>query len=99
VPRLYFTDHSALRDVLTPATADPGAGDGRAADGGAVESGRLRLRDADAVVTLPARVPGNLPGVVVEAVQRPVRAGPGRCCSPRHPTHFEPSFLDLNGTL
>ena len=28
-----------------------------------------------------------------------VRVGPGRYCSPRHPTHFESSFLDLYDTL
>jgi hypothetical protein len=26
-------------------------------------------------------------------------AGPPRYYSPRHPTHFEPSLLDFNGTL
>jgi len=25
--------------------------------------------------------------------------GPGRYCSPRHSTHFEPSFLELNGII
>ena len=25
--------------------------------------------------------------------------GPGRYCSPRHPTHFRPSFIELNGIL
>ena len=25
--------------------------------------------------------------------------GPGGYCSTRHPTHFEPSYLELNGTL
>jgi hypothetical protein len=25
--------------------------------------------------------------------------GPGTCCSPRHPTHFEPWFLELYGIL
>jgi len=24
---------------------------------------------------------------------------PGRYCPPRHPTHFDPSFLGLNGVL
>jgi len=28
-----------------------------------------------------------------------VEAGPGRYCSPRHPTHSGPSFLELNGIL
>ena len=23
----------------------------------------------------------------------PLEVGPGRCCPPRHPTHFEPSLL------
>ena len=27
-----------------------------------------------------------------------VTAGPGIYCSPRHPTHFQPSFLESNGT-
>jgi hypothetical protein len=26
-----------------------------------------------------------------------LEVGPGRCCSPRHPTHSEPSFIKLNG--
>ena len=25
--------------------------------------------------------------------------GPGRCCSPRHPTHFESSFIESYGIL
>ena len=29
----------------------------------------------------------------------PSTVSPARCCPPRHPTHFEPVFLDLNGTL
>ena len=33
---------------------------------------RLRIRDAGDVVTLPARVPGNLPGVTVHEVERPL---------------------------
>jgi len=28
-----------------------------------------------------------------------LKAEPGRCCPPRHSKRFEPSFLDLNGTL
>jgi hypothetical protein len=28
-----------------------------------------------------------------------VLVGPARCCSPRHPTPFEPSFLESNGAL
>ena len=35
-------------------------------------SRRLRIRDAGDVVTLPARVPGNLPGVTVHEVKRPL---------------------------
>jgi len=27
------------------------------------------------------------------------KVGPGRYCSPRHPTHFKPSFLELDGIL
>jgi len=27
------------------------------------------------------------------------KAGPGGYCSPCHPTHFEPSFLDTKGTV
>ena len=33
---------------------------------------RLRIRDAGDIVTLPARVPGNLPGVTVHEVERPL---------------------------
>jgi hypothetical protein len=29
----------------------------------------------------------------------PLHVRPHRCCPPRHPTHFEPSFLNLNGSL
>jgi hypothetical protein len=46
-------------------------GVGAAADA-ARSAGRLRLRAPADVVTLPARIPGNLPGVVVEKVERPV---------------------------
>jgi hypothetical protein len=28
-----------------------------------------------------------------------LQLGPGRYCSPRHPRHFEPSLLELNGIL
>jgi hypothetical protein len=32
-------------------------------------------------------------------IPNPFAVGPGRCCSPRHPTLFEPSFLDTNRIL
>jgi len=36
---------------------------------------------------------GMLPG------GRRERVGPGGCCSPRHPTHFEPSSLESHSAL
>jgi hypothetical protein len=35
----------------------------------------------------------------VRGGERPQVVRPGTYCSPRHPTHFEPSFIKLNGTL
>ena len=29
----------------------------------------------------------------------PGEAGPARCCSPRHPTHFAPSSVQSDGTI
>jgi hypothetical protein len=46
-------------------------GVGLAADA-ARSAGRLRLRAPADVVTLPARIPGNPPGVVVAKVDCPV---------------------------
>ena len=34
---------------------------------------------------------------VVEAAEEEV--GTNGCCSPHHPTRFEPSYLELHGTL
>ena len=50
---------------------------------------------------------GILRGMTAETAQRKGRAllglrcvvGLPRYCSPRRPTHFEPSFLEVNGTL
>ena len=42
------------------------------------------------------------PPAVAEGVQRVIElleVGPGRYCSPRHPTHFKPWYLELNGIL
>ena len=36
---------------------------------------------------------------LVDLLQGMLQVGPGRYCSPRHPTHFEPSFLELNGIV
>ena len=33
------------------------------------------------------------------ADSNPLKVGPDRCCSPRHPTHCKPSFLELCGIL
>jgi len=48
---------------------------------------------------------GNHPGdrsvggrLVLEAAKS-WAVGPGRCCSPRHRTHFAPPFLESNGIL
>jgi len=61
--------HAALHQLLEPITA---AGAGGAGGAGSASGGRMRLRDANFVVTLPARTLGNLPGVVVEAVEQPL---------------------------
>ena len=55
---------SSLRAMLRPAAA---AAAGRESDA------RLRLRDAGEVVTLPRRTPGNLEGVTLCEVRRPLR--------------------------
>ena len=34
-----------------------------------------------------------------DATREALEVGPRRCCSPRHPTHFEPSCLELNAIL
>ena len=57
---------SSLRAMLRPAVA------GTAASGRELET-RLRLRDASDVVTLPRRTPGNLEGVTLCEVRRPMR--------------------------
>jgi len=36
---------------------------------------------------------------LLDAAPVEVEVLPGRCISPRHPTHCEPSFLELNATL
>jgi len=41
----------------------------------------------------------NLWRLAVQADAKALQQGPGRFCSPRHPKHFEPSSLDLNGIL
>jgi len=38
-------------------------------------------------------------GDFVGSVERLAWVGPGRYCSPRHPTNFEPSSLELYDTL
>jgi len=39
--------------------------------------------------------------IIIEIFCRSMKAeaGPGRCCPPRHPSHFERSFLALHGIL
>ena len=56
---------SSLRAMLRPAAT------GRA--NAEKSSARLRLRDAGEVVTLPRRTPGNLEGVTLCEVRRPLR--------------------------
>jgi hypothetical protein len=41
----------------------------------------------------------NLVRIVLKGLQDDSRAGPDKYCSPRHPTHFEPSFLEVNAIL
>jgi len=36
---------------------------------------------------------------VIDADLGGEKAGPARCCPPRLPTHFEPSFVESNGIL
>ena len=33
------------------------------------------------------------------AASRALAVWPARCCSPSHQTNFEPSFIELNGTV
>ena len=53
-----------LRAMLREVPGDPKWG---------TESGKLKLRDVNDVVTLPARTPGNLKGVELKEVRRPLR--------------------------
>ena len=57
LPFGFHMEHASLRGMLRPGTD---------------ENGYLRLREPSDIVTLPARVPGNLPGVVIEEVKRPL---------------------------
>jgi serine/threonine protein kinase len=41
--------------------------------------------------------PPWLSGRLVNLLQGMMQVGPGTHCSPRHPTHVEPSFLELMG--
>ena len=79
--------------------ADPWAflgGGGPAAEGsGEREDGRRGLEEMGA-----SYYSGGKEGAAEDSDCRGGKeAGPGRCCSPRHPTHVEPSFIELNSIL
>jgi hypothetical protein len=91
----------ALAPVLTPGPGPgltPGAGTGAVGAAGAIADlppHRLlyEAAGADGGVHAPAA-----PAVTADVTMEE-EVGPGRYCPPRHLTHLEPSFLELNGIL
>jgi hypothetical protein len=64
------------------------------------EAKRLARQGADAD-RAHSRIVDELTSEQEERVRRleTDRVRPGGCCLPRHPTHIEPSLLELHGTL
>jgi hypothetical protein len=52
---------------------------------------KFNLRRYNVVCVTPQRLPGESTPSVVVRVGNAV--GPGRYCSPRHPSHLQPSFF------
>jgi len=92
-------------DALTGRLEELAAAVAAAEAAGAAAAARQAAAAAAGIVALEASAAEEAAQAVAldeEAAARRSAAaevGPGRFCSPRHHTHFEPSFIELNSIL
>ena len=85
------TAAAAVRAAATAAAA------GSPAAPAAAAAARVATKAANAAAAASSTAPIAFPPIVTSS--RLFAVGPGRYCLPHHPSHFEPSFIELDGIL
>jgi len=84
-------EEERVEDVLQGAVAEEQGAAARAALVAEVEALTASAAAASAAAAATA--------AHMAALEAELEVGPGRDCLPRHPTHYEPSFIELNSIL